>query len=256
MLRSLPTLGSGVGRLADLLPRRATAGLKEDLETTVRKIFREVWTDRDGEVVPEPEDLKLGNDAVILDATVLYADMSGSTKLVDGYKPQFAAEIYKTYLACAAPIIKDESGVITAYDGDRIMGVFIGKTKNTRAVRAAFRINGAVWDIIKPALKAQYSQTDYNPKHVVGVDTSKLRVCRIGVRNDNDLVWVGRAANYAAKLSSLSDEFAIYITHSVYDCMDNGVKYGGINNENMWKALNWTPMNNFRLYASAWRFGV
>ena len=122
--------------------------------------------------------------------------MANSTKLVDSYNPTFAAEIYKAYLACAARIIKSEAGVITAYDGDRIMAVFIGESKNTRAVRGAFRINGAVSNIIKPALTAQYPSLQYNFGHVIGIDTSKLLVGRIGVRNDNDLVWVGRAANY------------------------------------------------------------
>ncbi len=194
-------------------------GLKEDLEAAVRKMFKDPWTERDGEVVPEPDDLKLGNDAVHLNATVLYADISGSTTLVDSCKWHFASEAYKTYLACAARIIKDQGGVITAYDGDRVMGVFIGKSKNTSAVKSAFKINGAVWDIIKPVMKAQYPETNYSLKHVIGVDTSKLSVSRIGVRNDNDLVWVGRAANYAAKLSALNDEFTIYITHSVHDNM-------------------------------------
>lgn len=69
-------------------------------------------------------------------------------------------------------------------------------------MRAAFRINGAVKNVITPALKAEYPQTDYILKHVIGIDTSKLLASRIGVRNDNDLVWVGRAANYAAKLSN------------------------------------------------------
>ena len=151
---------------------------KEELETLVKDIFRYSWSERDGQVVPEPDDLKLGNDAVNLDATVLYADLSGSTHLVDSEKPQFAAEIYKTYLACAAKIIMDQDGAITAYDGDRVMAVFIGDYKNTNAVKAALRINGAVWDIIKPALKAQYT-TNYILKHVIGVDTSKLLVCRI-----------------------------------------------------------------------------
>jgi class 3 adenylate cyclase len=230
--------------------------LKEDLETAVKKTFKDVWTERDGEVVPEPKDLKLGNDGVNLEATVLYADMSGSTKLVDNYKAQFAAEIYKTYLACAARIVKDQGGVITAYDGDRLMAVFIGNTKNTNAVKTAFRINGAVWDIIKPALSAQYPNSDYKLKHIVGVDTSKILVSRIGVRNDNDLVWVGRAANYAAKLSSLSDDFTIYITSDVYDKMNDDVKFGGPTKENMWSARRWTAMNNMSIYASTWKFGV
>jgi len=111
--------------------------LKEDLQDAVKKILRDQWTTRDGEVVPEPEDLALGNDAVKLDATVLYADMSGSTKLVDNYKPWFAAEVYKAYMVCAARIIKDEGGCVTAYDGDRIMAVFIGDLKNTTAAKAS-----------------------------------------------------------------------------------------------------------------------
>ena len=216
----------------------------------------DIWTRWDGEVVPEPQNLRLGNDAVDLTGTVLYADMSGSTALVDSYKPHFAAEVYKVYLACAARIIKNQSGVITAYDGDRVMAVFIGKGKNTSAVRAAFTINGAVWDIIKPALKVEYPKTDYNLKHVVGIDTSTLLVSRIGVRNDNDLVWVGRAANYAAKLSSLPDDVAIRITHSVHDNMDDSVKYGGANKANMWEERSWTAMNKMRIYASSWKFGV
>ncbi len=195
------------------------------LTLTVKDIFAGVWSERDGEVVPEPEDLKLGNDAVKLDATVLYADMSGSTVLVDSYKAQFAAEVYKTFLICAAKIIKDEDGVITAYDGDRVMGVFIGDSKNTHAVRSALRINAAVLHIVNPALKTQYSTSPYRLRHVVGVDTSELLVGRIGVRNDNDLVWVGRAANYAAKLSALNEGFATYITDSVYGNIHQTVKY-------------------------------
>ena len=37
-------------------------------------------------------------------------DLSGSTNLVDTQTPHFAAEIYKTYLMCAAKIIKEQGG--------------------------------------------------------------------------------------------------------------------------------------------------
>ena len=49
--------------------------LGEDLTKEVRKIFKDAWTTRDGQKVPESEDLRLGNDAVKLDGTVLYADL-------------------------------------------------------------------------------------------------------------------------------------------------------------------------------------
>jgi class 3 adenylate cyclase len=79
--------------------------LKDDLESEVKKIFRDEWTERDGRVVPDLEDLELGNDAVKLNATVLYTDMADSTDLVDHHKDCFAAEVYKAYLRCAARII-------------------------------------------------------------------------------------------------------------------------------------------------------
>jgi len=226
--------------------------LRDDLQKEVAKILRENWETRDGEVVPEPEDLKLGNDAVNLDATVLYADMSGSTDLVDNHKPHFAAEIYKCYMACASRIIKDEGGAITAYDGDRVMAVFIGGSKNTTAARCALKINWAVSKIVNPAIKAQYGDDAYEAGHVIGIDTSKLFVCRIGVRNDNDLVWVGRAANYAAKLTTLNTGYPVYITGDVFDRLRDDSKYGGDPQRLMWQERQWTDMNNMRIYRSSW----
>ena len=89
---------------------------------------------------------------------------------------------------------------------------------------------------------------------MVGVDTSKLHASRIGVRNDNDLVWVGRAANYAAKLSNLPADFTIYITKAIYDNMHESVKVS--KNQNMWQARLWTAMNNMSIYATTWKVGV
>jgi class 3 adenylate cyclase len=140
--------------------------------------------------------------------------MADSTKLVDSETPQFAAEIYRCYLVCAARIVKANDGSITAYDGDRIMAVFIGDTKNTNAAKTALQINAAVIDIINPPISNQYPQSTYRLSHVIGIDTMPfvlLFVARIGVRNDNDLVWVGRAANYAAKLSSINEGNTVFI---------------------------------------------
>lgn len=173
--------------------------------------------------MPEPENLGLGNDAITLDATVLYADLDESTKLVDNYSPEFAAEIYKSYLWCAARIIQEEHGEITAYDGDRIMAVYTGNSKNTNAVYTALKINWAVLYIINPAIKNQYPCYNYSVKQVVGIDTSSLFVAREGVRGDNDLVWVGRAANYAAKLSGRNGN-ATQITEAVYGQIPNNLK--------------------------------
>ena len=226
-------------------------GLLIELNKEVKQIFKEQWKTRDGQVVPESEDLKLSNDAVLLEGTVLYSDLSGSTYLVDNYKQYFAAEIYKAYLHCAAKIVRSEGGTITAYDGDRIMAVYIGDSKNTSAARSALKINYAVLNIITPAIKNQYSSCNYGITQVTGIDTCKLFIARTGIRGSNDLVWVGNAANYAAKLSSLPSSYATYITSDVYNVLNKEVKLS-TDGRSMWDRTIWNQMNNKIIYRSNW----
>jgi class 3 adenylate cyclase len=225
--------------------------LKEELESDVADIFGSQWTQREGNVVPADDSIELSNDAVNLDATVLYADMSDSTALVDQQPKTFAAEIYKTYLRCAAKIIASEGGAITAYDGDRVMAVYVAGAKNTAAVRTALKINYARQQIIIPAMRRQYPRTDYTPLHVVGVDTSKLFVAKTGIRGSNDLVWVGCSANHAAKLTNLSPAYPTYITTAVYNAMHDEVKF--TKGTSMWVLLTWNGQN---IYGSTWRWGA
>ena len=223
--------------------------LGDDLKSEVKKILSERWTTRKGQVVPEPEDLKLSNDAVELEGTVLYADLDDSTRLVDTKKHWFAAEVYKSYLVCAARIVRSEDGMITGYDGDRIMAVFIGDSKNTSAARTALKINFAVTEIINPALKAHYPKSNYSLKHVVGIDTSELFIARTGIRGSNDLVWVGHAANYAAKLSSRPGP-STQITADVYDMLNKSLKIAE-DGRSMWIQTT-AAIRNRPIYTSSW----
>ncbi len=224
----------------------------DDLKSEVAKIFREQWEAPEGFVVPKPEDLKLGNGGRYLDATVLYADMVESTELVNNYKPHFAAEIYKAYLTCCAKIIKNNGGQITAYDGDRVMGVFMGDSKNSNAAKAALQINYAVKKIIRPAVISQYPKCTYVIDHAVGIDTSKILVARVGVRNDNDLVWVGRAANYAAKLCALRDgTYSTWITEDVYKLLARSSKLDS-DGKDMWENRIWKARDDLSIYRSSY----
>ena len=224
-------------------------GLKADLESQVSRIYGDQWKRRDGRKVPEDDDLSSGNDAVDLEAAILYTDLSDSTKLVDNYKDEFAAENYKTFLQCATRIIRSEGGHIRSFDGDRVMGIYIGDHKNTSAVRSALKINWAVKKIIQPAIGKRYN-TKYVMKHVTGVDCSKVMAIKAGIRNNNDVAWIGRAANHAAKLTTLSDSYPTWITDKVYDKMEDKAKYS--DGTNMWEKRSWTPQKNRRIYRSTY----
>lgn len=190
-------------------------GLQTDLAAWVRKTLKEPWTIRNGSVVPTADTVALGNQAVRLEGCVLYADLSGSTDLVDTKEPQFAALVYKTYLHCAAKLIRESGGQITAYDGDRIMAVFLGSNQCSSAVTAALRINYACLNTVNPLMKQEFPSANYVVRHTVGIDKSMLFVATEGVRGAKDLVWVGRAANYAAKLSDRPSR-TVWITSDVF----------------------------------------
>lgn len=229
-------------------------GLADDLGAEVVKILKEQWITRDGIVVPDTPDLKLANDAVVLDGTVLYADLADSTGMVLTQKPHFAAEVYKCYLNCACRIIRAKQGEITAFDGDRVMAVFLGEGRDTRAVRAALAINHAVVKILNPRIAELHPKLapPFVVQQSVGIDRSKLFVARTGIRGSNDLVWVGRAANFAAKLCSLREgNYATWITDDVFQATDATVRLGNAG-ESMWEARQWTAQNNMRIHRSAW----
>jgi len=67
----------------------------DELAVAVDDIFKTQWKNRDGEKVPEAEDVRLGNDAVLLDGTVLYADLADSTALVKSFPDWYAAEVQR-----------------------------------------------------------------------------------------------------------------------------------------------------------------
>lgn len=231
-------------------------GLKAELDAAVAKVFREQWTVTAGNTVPDTDSLTLSNTGKTLNAAVLYADLTASTRLVDGWKKEFAAEIYKTFLLAAAQLIRSEGGTITAYDGDRIMAIYLGKTKRTQAVRTAMKIHWACQNIIKPKMKAQYPSAEYDIAHTCGIDSSSLMAAKTGVRGANDLVWVGRAANYAAKLSAESSATPTWITEDVYKNILEEAKFGGSPKRDMWTPKTWTAGGNQRVYCSNWSWRI
>jgi len=223
----------------------------QEILAEVKEIFATRWKAREGQKVPDVNDVKLGNDAVRLEGTVLYADMADSTDLVNKHQDWFAAEVYKSYLVGACHVIRNHSGEITAFDGDRVMAVFIGGTKNSAAAKTALQLSYLVAQI-NVAMKEAYPNTSYQLRQAIGIDTSKLFVARTGIRNANDLVWVGRAANYAAKLSGLAEPgYTAFITEAVFDMLSDDTKYGGNPRRCMWEKRIWQAMG-IVIYRSNW----
>ena len=177
-------------------------GVLEDVEGDVGGVLKDAWNIRDGQVVPTTDTVVLAGGGVKLSATFLYADLADSTKLAM-WDRRVAARVCKAFLAVSSRLIKASGGEVRSFDGDRVMGVFVGSTKNTSAIKCGLKINYVFRNVLKPRFDAKYEALR-NGTHVLGhgtgIDTSEVLAVRGGVRNSNDVIWVGRAPNIAAKL--------------------------------------------------------
>lgn len=228
-------------------------GILEDIQSDVSDTLSQTWNFRDGQVVPETTDVILAGGGVKLDATMLYADLADSTELAM-WDRRVTARICKAFLAASSRLIRNSGGHVRSFDGDRVMGVFVGDSKNTSAVKCALRINWMFLNVLKPKFNAKYEALNngsYGLAQCTGVDTSEVLVVRSGIRNNNDLIWVGRAPNVAAKLSAIRDTpYHTFITKDVYKMLAAEVKV--TNGQDMWEARTWTKGAVADVYRSHW----
>ncbi|MFE2839810.1 adenylate/guanylate cyclase domain-containing protein [Streptomyces mirabilis] len=235
--------------------------LGDEIRSDLDQMVGKPWSIRDGNVVPGTDDVGLyDNDAVKLDAVYLYADLLGSTKLARDFTPQVAGKVIRASLRTASTIIKKFEGEIRSYDGDRVMGIFIGDSKNSDAATVALKINAAMQEIVQPALYAKLPTLErdgYLPRMCVGIASGEAFIARAGVRGSSDLVSIGRAPNVAAKLSDIRETgtYRTYITSQVYNRLKDEVKIS--KGTNMWEARNAdVGGEQMTIYRSNYRWSV
>lgn len=232
--------------------------LIDRLRSDVEGVINQPWKTRTGRKVPSSEDVALAGGAVELEATFLYADLAHSSRMAKELDRRVAAKVLRAFLATTARLVREHGGSIASFDGDRILGVFVGDPKNTSAAKCALQIKYVVQKIIRPKFEKKYSSVrdaSFSISHGAGLDTGTVLAVRAGARGDNDLIWIGRAPNLAAKLSDLRQSpYHTFITAKVYNRLADSSKYGG-GGENMWEQQRWTFLGeSLVIYRSSWRW--
>lgn len=232
--------------------------LLDDLNIKVSEILSKTWNTRDGTVVPTTTSVALAGGAVNVDVAVLYADLAESSILADDFYRTTAAKIIRAFLYCMCRLITEHNGVITSFDGDRVMGIFMGNSKNTNATTCALKMKYVVSEIIKPKVSNFFASVEKNAFDIShGIDTGKILAVKAGQRDSNDLVWVGRPAFLAAKLSSIrEDVYNTFISEDVFNVLDKSAKMGGPNNDQlMWEKRSYNYKNEqITVYRSSWHW--
>jgi adenylate cyclase len=208
------------------------------LQDRVETLFGTTFDQRDGRVVPTTEDVVLRNGAVKIEATFLYADLAGSAKLSKVCPWSTTAKIIRAFLDCSTRLIRKHGGHVRSFDGDRVMGVFIGDSKNSNASICGREIHWSVRKIIQPAAEKQFKSISDNGiqiRNCSGIDVGEVRAVRSGVRDNNDLIWIGKAASFSAKLSDVRETgFCTYISRRTYNKLSKEAKFDDQGN-NLWE---------------------
>jgi class 3 adenylate cyclase len=227
--------------------------LVDDLGKDVDGALNQAWDVRDGQVVPTTDKVVLAGGGVKIVATMLYADLADSTELAM-WDRRVAAKVCKAFLTCSSRLIRGQGAEVRSFDGDRVMGVFVGSYKNTSAVKCALQINWTFLKLIKPKFESRYEALrngTYKLAHCTGVDTSEVLIVRAGIRNNNDLIWIGSAPNVAAKMSGFRDApYFSFISGAVYDRLAEEAK--GSNSQSMWEERVWNSGPVKRVFRSHW----
>lgn len=164
---------------------------------------------RKGVVVPTTLDVGY-DEAVRLRSTYLYADMADSSGLVAVSPDETVGKVLRLYLDLTVRIMRRHGGHIRSFDGDRVMGIFIGDGRFDAAVKSAMQIKWACKELIQPKIRGKYKSirdSDWVLHPGCGIASGDALIVRGGVRqSSSDLVSVGVAPNLAAKLSDIRHE--------------------------------------------------
>lgn len=209
----------------------------DDLAEETEELLSTDWNTRDGYVVPESSDVALANGAVKIDAAFLYADLVGSSQLAKMCPWETTAKVLRAYLGCSTRLIRAYGGEIRSFDGDRVMAIFKGESKETDAVSCAREIFWTVEKLIDPMARKKFKSVRENNvviRNCIGVDTGQAVAVRAGIRGSEDLIWIGRPPNWAAKLSDLREyPYSVVVSSLVYSRLPISSKVDG--GSNIWQ---------------------
>lgn len=229
--------------------------LLDDINGDVSTTISTRWNIRKGQVVPSTESVALAGGAVELDATFLYADLAKSSQLARDLDRRVASKILKSFLGTTTRLIRARNGAILSFDGDRVLGVFVGDGKNSNAAKCGLQINYVVKNVVRKKFEASYDsvkELSFSISHGVGIDTGTVLIVRAGARGNNDLISIGRAPSLAAKLSDVREgTYKTFLTAAVYNKLNDKSKYGK-DKKNMWGQRSWEFIDsNITVYRSS-----
>lgn len=212
----------------------ALTGLRDEIEDEVSVIFASDFkisvTNTNG--VPHSNDAAItfpnldarSQGTKLLETTVLYVDMRRSTLLSFQHRPETVAKLYTAFVRAMTRAATYYGGEVRGIIGDRVMVIFEQPSCFTKAFDTAILINSVCKHIINT--RFPYSEVQFG----IGIDHGRMMATKTGIyrrgaaqQSYRSLVWLGRPANVASKLTDNANKPEDSATIDVVNvCYDHG----------------------------------
>lgn len=143
--------------------------------------------------------------AKLIDTSVLYIDIRRSTDLNLSHRAHTVAKLYSAFIRAMTHVAQHHDGRVRGIIGDRLMVLFDSENSSANAVDCAITMNAVGKHVINKYFKA--NEVTFG----IGIDCGKMLATKTGIRrhgyeqaNYRNLVWLGRPANVASKLTDLA----------------------------------------------------
>jgi adenylate cyclase len=152
-----------------------------------------------------------------LESCVLYVDMRDSTQISADKRPATLAKIYSSFVKSMIASARYFGGHVRNIIGDRVMVVFDKDDCFKKAIDTAILMNS----VNKHILNKRIKNIDF--KCGIGIDYGKMLIAKAGaVRRGSEtefyrsLVWLGKPANVASKLTDVANKTTYFCTPDIY----------------------------------------
>jgi adenylate cyclase len=149
-----------------------------------------------GELMKNPENLGLGGREV--EATVLFTDIAGFSKISEKITPQELTQMLNQYFELLAGVVMREGGMVNKFIGDAVMALWGVPLDNPnhaiQACRASLEMNRAMLTL--DPIKVR-----------IGLNTGKMIAGNLGSKERFEYTVIGDAVNLASRLEGVNKPY-------------------------------------------------
>ena len=168
----------------------------------------------------------------LVELTVLYADIRGSTALAERTPPGVLVEFIRDYLSRMTEVVLKHEGTIDKFVGDEVMALFgvpIPQPDHTlRAIRAGLEMQAEY-----EKLQIQWQQRGLPPTSIgIGIATGEMIAGEMGSSQRSNYTVIGRPANLGSRICEVAQGGQVLVSQRTFDLASQQVQAAPITGNN------------------------